>query len=538
MKHKVILTAINSRYSHLNPVPFYLREALKKFNLNVEILQFNINQNFMEILSDIAIKKSDVIGFSVYIWNSEITKNLIKDLKKILPETTVIAGGPEAAYNTEWLDIADYVVKGAGEGAIAYLAENNFSITSKIVENKNPDFSNIQFPYNKEDLPAFEHKYVYYEATRGCPYRCSYCISSREDQKLEFRDLKFVFSELDFFLNSNCKVIKFVDRSFNCNRKFSREIWKYLTNNYKEGVKFHFEIYPALLEEEDFSILKQVPDNYFQFEIGVQSVNEKTLKAVNRFENPAKVEENVVKLVNLKNIHIHLDLIVGLPFENYKDVKYSFNRIFKMGGDHFQLGFLKVLKGTEMEEKQEEFGLKVTTLPPYEILQNKWLSFDEITLLKKIEDLLEIYSNSKKFVNTLSFAIEQFKTPFDFFENFAIFCNNSVSVKGQSASFIAIFKFLTEKMNFNKQFVLDCLRLDWFENGNFVNVPIILRTGNEGCRKMPELIENYISSEVKGCTQKAYVELLSEQMRIQCNNNRYVFFFRKKGKSVFKVFLS
>jgi len=535
---KIILTAINSRYSHLNPVPFYLREALKKFNLNIEILQFNINQNFIEILSDIVMKKPDAIGFSVYIWNSEITKNLIRDLKKVLPETTIIVGGPEAAYNKEWLNLANYVVKGAGEGAIFHLAENNFNVSSKIIENKHTAFSNIEFPYNKEDLPAFEHKYVYYEATRGCPYRCSYCISSREDQKLEFRDLKFVFNELDFFLNSNCKVVKFVDRSFNCNRKFSREIWKYLINNYKEGVKFHFEIYPALLENEDFSILKQVPDNYFQFEIGVQSVNEKTLKAVNRFENPAKVEENVVKLVNLKNIHIHLDLIVGLPFESYDEIRHSFNKIFQMGGDHFQLGFLKVLKGTEMEEKQEEFEIKATSSPPYEILQNKWLSFKEIAFLRKIENILEVYSNSKRFANTLRFAIEQFETPFDFFEKFAMFYDGNISIQGQSASFLTLFKFLTEKMEFNKKIVLDCLRLDWFENGNFVNVPKVLQTGCEGCRKMPELIDNYINLKIKGCTQKAYVKLLSEQMRAQYQNKQYVFFYRKKERQIFKVFLS
>jgi hypothetical protein len=537
MKRKITLTAINSRYSHLNPVPYYLREVLKGFNFDVEILQFNINLNSIDILSEIIETNPDVVGFSVYIWNSEITKNIVKDLKKILPNSIVIAGGPEAAYNKEWESFADYIVKGQGEGAIACLAENNFSLNLKILENKSCNFTNIKFPYNKDDLFAFENKYVYYEATRGCPYRCSYCISSREDQTLEFRDLKLVFNELDFFLQSNCKVIKFVDRSFNCNRKFSREIWKYLINNYKEGVKFHFEIYPALLEEEDFQILKKVPDNYFQFEIGVQSVNEKTLKAVNRFENPKKVEANVIKLVKLKNIHIHLDLIVGLPFEGYEEVKYSFNKIFKMGGNHFQLGFLKVLKGTEMEKRQDEFEMKVTSLPPYEILQNKWLAFSEINLLRKIENILEVYSNSGKFNNTLQFAIKCFESPFDFFERFAMFCSKDISIKGQSNSFLAFFLFLTEKMNCDKSVVLDCLRLDWFECGNFVNVLKFLRTGFEGCRKMPKPIEDYIESEIKGCFGKAYVKLLSDYMREECGKKEYVFFYRQKDKQVVKVFL-
>jgi len=538
---KVLLTAINSKFTHINPVPFYLREALNGCNCTVEILQLNINQNYMELLSNLMESKAEVLGFSVYIWNSQLIKQLVLDIKKVFPQVVIVVGGPEAGYNPDWLNYSDYIVKGAGEVPFKKFAENNFSSKEKVLENKFVDFNLVNFPYTDDDILLFENKYIYYEASRGCPYRCSYCLSSREDQRIQFRDLEKVFGELDFLIKSNCKVVKFVDRSFNCNKEFSRGIWKYLIKNYKENVKFHFEIYPVLLEDEDFEILQKIPRNYFQFEIGIQSVNTKTLKEIRRFENPEKVRQNVKRLQEIENLHIHLDLIVGLPFEGIKEVEKSFNEIYEMKGDHFQLGFLKILPGTELEENVEKYGTLSMDCPPYEILKSKWLSFDEIDNLRGVENVLEIFSNSHKFENTVKKMLSLFSSPFQMFYEIQKFSKEQyglTDIKGQEAIFRLLYNFNLQFQRKEWQLLInDCLRLDWFQCGNFVNVPSFLRTGNEGCRNLPDFIKKHIKLNIKSCGQRAYVQLKSLEVIKEFGGNPYVFYYKDEDKVVKKVYL-
>lgn len=536
---KVLLTAINSKFTHISPVPFYLRESIADLKCNVKILQFNINQNYMEMLSSIVLEKPDVVGFSVYIWNSLITKSLILDLKKILPETITVVGGPEASFNKEWINFSDYLIQGSGEQSFRVLSENNFNYFDKVLVNKSTDFNSVKFPYKEEDLSLFENKYVYYEASRGCPYKCSYCISSREDMNLCFRTLEKVYSELNFLMNSKCKVIKFVDRSFNCNREFSRSIWKYLIENHKENVKVHFEIYPALLEEEDFEILRKVKANYFQFEIGIQSVNVKTLREINRNENPQKVRANILKLKEINDIHIHLDLIAGLPFEGIEEVKKSFNEIYTMNGDHFQAGFLKILPGTEIEEKKEQYGIECISDPPYTVLKTKWLSFLQLNHLRDVEEVLEIYSNSNKFKYSLDILMRKYENSYDFFSKLVVFFKKvygPAQVKGTNLSFKALYEFCLKYHGNDLAEMNDSLRIDWFETGSFINVPEYLKTGNEGCRKLPEFINNYIKVEIESCRQRAYLKFISNKTVDNFQGKNFLLFYREGNNKVKKVF--
>lgn len=538
---RIFLVAVNSKFTHVNPVPYYIRNELNGLDYNIEIKQYNINQDYFSILKDIVLVKPSVIAFSVYIWNCELIETLIKDLKNLNSNVIIVAGGPEASYNKKWLNIADFVVKGEGEKAFRKLAINNFQFKEKEIVEPILNFNDIQFPYLESDLKDLENKYIYYEASRGCPYKCSYCISSRVDQSLKFRDINRVFKELDFLINSKCKVIKFVDRSFNCNKDFSRKIWEYLIQNHKENVKFHFEIYPALLKEEDFKILNNTPEGYFQFEIGIQSANKNTLVEINRHEDPKIVKENILKLKNLENIHIHLDLIAGLPFETLNEIKNSFNFIYKMEGDHFQLGFLKVLPGTELEENKKNYEIVTLNKPPYTVLKNKWLSFQDVFLLQNIEEFLEIYKNSHKFENTINYLEDKFNSPFDLYYQLSELTKNLESLqfdKSLKNYFKLIFEFSKNIENIDKILLNDLLRIDWFSGGNFVNVPEFLKTGNEGCRKLPKFIIEFIKNNIKNCTQRAFVKLNSKDLIEKNNNNNFMLFYREKNKNVFVKYLN
>ena len=430
---KFLLVALNAKYIHSNPAVYSLRAfAGKEMEPYIELAEYTINQRVDDILADIYLKKPDAIGFSCYIWNWKEIQELLMEIPKVLPDTDIWLGGPEVTYGAEMV-LKQYpqlsgVMIGEGEVTFrellqSYLFHRDFSQVDGLCLKSGytkprelTDLTNLPFLY--ENLEVFENKIIYYESSRGCPYRCSYCLSSI-DKKVRLRNLEVVKKELQFFLDRKVKQVKFVDRTFNCNHRHAMEIWKYLLEHDNGVTNFHFEISADILNEEEISILNQFRPGLAQLEIGVQSTNEQTIRAINRVMNVEKLEKIVEAIHAGRNIHQHLDLIAGLPYEDYESFKNSFNRVYGMKPDQLQLGFLKVLKGSEMEQRAEEFGICYGSQPPYEVLYTKWLSFEEILFLKKVEEMVEMYYNSNQFEHVLPFLARAFESPFAMYEQLA-----------------------------------------------------------------------------------------------------------------------
>jgi len=431
---KILLVAINAKYIHSNLAVYCLKKYSKEYDNNIEIAEYTINQQMEFILQDIYKRNADVVAFSCYIWNIEYVTAIIKDLKKIMKNNDIWVGGPEVSYRaTSFLE--EYKeVKGVmvGEG------EKSFNRLTKEYVEDTKDFSNIKgvvyrdgeelkatpceelldlsdvpFPY--DDLDKFKNKIIYYESSRGCPYSCSYCLSSI-DKKLRFRNLELVKSELKIFIDHKIPQVKFVDRTFNCNKKHAMEIWRFINENDNGVTNFHFEISADIIDEEELALFKTMRPGLIQLEIGVQTTNPVTIKEIDRIMNLDKLRYVVEKINSFNNIHQHLDLIAGLPYEDYNSFVKSFNDVYAMRPEQLQLGFLKVLSGAKMERKSEEYGLVYTTLPPYEVLTTKWLDYDRVLELKTIENMVEIYYNSRQFTNALAWLENQFETPFKMFE--------------------------------------------------------------------------------------------------------------------------
>ena len=434
---KFLLVAVNAKYIHSNPAIRSLRAyAGKDLEKYVELGEYTINQYGSEILADIYKRKPEVIGFSCYIWNWELIQELICELPKILPETDIWLGGPEVTYHAEKL-LKQYpgikgVMIGEGEATFKevltqYVLTGGRKLSDEELE-KIPglclnsgytkmreltDLSDLPFLY--DNLDEFENKIIYYESSRGCPYSCSYCLSSI-DKKVRLRDIGVVKKELQFFLDNKVKQVKFIDRTFNCNHEHAKAIWQYILENDNCVTNFHFEISADILRDDEIEILSKFRPGLAQLEIGVQSTNPKTIKAINRVMDIDKLEKIVAQIRANNNIHQHLDLIAGLPYEDYESFGQSFNRVYSMKPQQLQLGFLKVLKGSEMEDKAESFGILYLSKPPYEVLSTDWLSYDDICRLKRIEEMVELYYNSNQFTHTLPFLERAFESPFVMYE--------------------------------------------------------------------------------------------------------------------------
>lgn len=492
----ILLTSLNARWTHSSLSVYYIRSALEKAGFASEILELSINLEADDIFASIYAFKPNILAFSVYIWNSNLIKSLLPELKKILPNIKIVLGGPEVSYNAKyWIESfpqIDYIISGAGESAIVHLAKNNFELSEKIIFEPNPNFSEIPFPYKKTDFSQLKDKYVYYESSRGCPFKCSYCLSSREDQNLQYKDIKTVKSELEFIANFNPKIIKFIDRTYNANREHSRKIWLFLIEkNY--NIKFHFEIHPALLEEEDFNILKEIKKDYFQFEIGVQSLNYNTLQEINRKMDWEKVSNNISRLLKLNNIHIHLDLIAGLPYEDIKSFKNSFNGVYKLKPHQLQLGFLKILPGTLMEEKTASYGMKYLSKAPYTILCNKWISYPELVKLHNFEKTVNIFYNSHNFDTFIENLEEVFPSYFSLYEKLSnLTLSYGSEIKNMKKTSYLLYKFIKSNLENDKDYFEDCLRWDWAkkakshyypEHLNFNKLKIAKETGFKFIKK-------------------------------------------------------
>ena len=435
---KFLLVAINAKYIHSNPAIYSLRaSAGKEAAEYMELAEYTINQYMQDILADIYAKKPDAIGFSCYIWNWKLIRELLMELPKILPGTDLWLGGPEVSFDADKTMEAYPQLTGImiGEGEVTfrrvmevYLCGGNREAFREIPGlclrtgftplSQPADMSSVPFLY--DDLAPFENRIIYYETSRGCPFRCSYCLSSIE-KSVRLRDIATVKKELQFFLDNRVKQVKFVDRTFNCNHDHAMEIWKYIKEHDNGVTNFHFEIAGEILRQDEIELLQSFRPGLAQLEIGVQSTNPDTLKAVNRSADIEKLKKVVDAIAGGRNIHQHLDLIAGLPYEDYESFGRSFDEVYGMHPEQLQLGFLKVLKGSGMWEKAEEYGIRYLQEPPYEVLCTKWLSYDDILRLKGIEEMVELYYNSNQFTHTLPLLESRFSTPFAMYEQLARF---------------------------------------------------------------------------------------------------------------------
>ena len=438
----ILLTAINAKYIHSNPAVFSLRSCTGEYASHVDIIEFTINQSPSYILQEIYKKHPDVIAFSCYIWNRNTMDALIPDLHKILPDTDLWAGGPEVSYNADEI-IQRWqlrgVMSGPGEGAFSHLVSSYINGTADslpaVLDGTNTPvlkLDEIPFWYKElenihsaeknhpdEKLTDFEHRIIYYESSRGCPFSCSYCLSSIE-KTMDFRSLRRVHEELDFFLEKKVPQVKFIDRTFNCKKDHALPILAHILEHDNGITNFHFEIAADLLDEDYLTLLQKMRPGAVQLEIGVQSTCPKTVDEIDRRMNFAKVAAVVRQISSWHNIHIHLDLIAGLPFEDLHTFRTSFNDVYALNPQQLQLGFLKVLKGSPMELRAPQYNLMYTSLPPYEVLSTRWLSYADVCHLKQIEEVLELYYNSGQFMHSLDFLCSYFDTPYDMYDALAV----------------------------------------------------------------------------------------------------------------------
>ena len=436
---KILLAACNAKYIHSNLAVYDLKAYSSDYDEHVILREYTINQPKDEILKDIYSSGADVVCFSCYIWNISFVRELIRDLVKILPKTAFWAGGPEVSYDAEkfltempemtgvmvgegektFHDLLEFYID--GKDSLEEISGIAYRTGDKIIHNgwrELMDLSAIPFVY--EHLEKFENRIIYYESSRGCPFSCSYCLSSI-DKKLRFRDLELVKKELQFFLDHRGPQVKFVDRTFNCKHEHAMTIWKYILEHDNGVTNFHFEISADLLREEEMELMSQMRPGLIQLEIGVQSTNPETIRAIHRHMDLKKLEHCVNRVHSFRNIHQHLDLIAGLPYEDYDIFHQSFNDVYQMKPDQLQLGFLKVLKGSLMQKEAEVYGIVYKEKEPYEVLSTNWLTYGEVLKLKMVESMVEVYYNSGQFWHTLEYLVPFEKDAFTFYEKLGSF---------------------------------------------------------------------------------------------------------------------
>lgn len=442
---KLLLAAVNAKYIHSNLAVYSMKAYCRAFADHIELAEYTINQQEDEILKDLYRKKPEILCFSCYIWNISFIKELIRNVKKILPDTVIWAGGPEVSYDAEQFleEMPEVfgVMCGEGEETFRELTQYYVNLErntekgtelekidgivfrkGKEIQKTAPrailDMDTLVFPY--QDMELFHHRIIYYESSRGCPFSCSYCLSSI-DKKLRFRSTKLVKQELQFFLDNQVPQVKFVDRTFNCKKEHALEIWRYIQEHDNQVTNFHFEIAADLLTEEEIALIHTMRPGLIQLEIGVQSTNEDTIREIRRKTSFEKISQKVRQVQAGKNVHQHLDLIAGLPLEGYDSFRKSFDDVYGLRPQQLQLGFLKVLKGSYMYEKREEYGCVYKQREPYEVLSTNWLSYGEICRLKGIEDMVEVYYNSGQFTRTIEALEKEFSDTFAMYEALADF---------------------------------------------------------------------------------------------------------------------
>ena len=503
---KMILTAVNAKYIHSNLAVYTLQASAGKAGVFPEIREFTINQSKDSMLRSLFLAHADVVCVSCYIWNISIVEDLITEYHKISPKTKIWLGGPEVSYHAkEMLEQYPFlagIMKGEGEITFRELAtyyqeqENGTEgktlkeidgITYRDAEGEiksNPwravmDLSEVDFPY--ANLKKFENRIIYYETSRGCPFSCSYCLSSI-DKRLRFRNLELVKKELAFFLEHKVPQVKFVDRTFNCKKDHAMEIWKFIAEHDNGVTNFHFEIAADLITEEELELLNTLRPGLVQLEIGVQSTNPQTIEAIHRKMDFGKVTEIVNRIAKGRNIHQHLDLIAGLPYEDYASFRRSFADVYALRPQQLQLGFLKVLRGSFMYEHTEEYDCHYQEREPYEVLYTKWLPYDDVLKLKDVEEMVEVYYNSGQFVHTLPMIEKLYENPFDFFQELGEFYRAkgySEAAHNRIQRYEILLEFLRDEKQQDEAFFRQMMVLDLYARENMKTRPHFAKDPSE-----------------------------------------------------------
>ena len=465
---KFLLAAINAKYIHSNPGVYSLRAfaRTKIPGADIEIGEYTINHQMDLILQDIYRRKPDFIGFSCYIWNISYVMEIVRDVKKVLPEVEIWLGGPEVSYDAKKVLTREPDVRGVmrGEGELtftelvqAYLKREELCAASldldhipgityraesgEVVEHGPQRLLSLdEIPFYYDDMAGFENRIVYYESSRGCPFSCSYCLSSI-DKTVRFRSLDLVLPELQFFLDHKVPQVKFVDRTFNCKRDHTLGVWRYLVEHDNGITNFHFEVSADIFDEEELELIGKMRPGLIQLEIGVQSTNPDTIKEIHRHMDLVQLKQAVDRVYDYRNTHQHLDLIAGLPYENYESFMRSFDDVYRMRPDQLQMGFLKVLKGSYMEEQVAAYDLKYRGIPPYEVLSTKWLPYSDVIRLKGVEDMVEVYYNSGQFPATMKLLEKKFARPSEIFTSLAEYYEKN-GLTGISHSRLARYEFI------------------------------------------------------------------------------------------------
>lgn len=484
---KVLLTALNAKYIHTNLAVRYLEKSVIDILYeSVKIKEFTINNDTDYIMREIYDYNPDILCFSCYIWNIDMINYIIKHIKKIMPEVIIVLGGPEVSFDTEALmkknDAIDIVVIGEGEETfrelilslrtnsdyslirgIAFRAKGQIVVTEP--RDVAPPMDKLPFPYKEKNLDS--NKILYYESSRGCPFNCQYCLSSVMPG-VRLLPLERVKGEIKYFIDQGVKQVKFIDRTFNAKKNHAMSIMNFILENYKGKINFHFEIVADILNDELLEFLKTVPTGLFQFEIGVQTTNPKTLKEIDRQMDFKKLSAAVRKISQGRNIHQHLDLIVGLPEEDYFSFRKSFDDVFELRPEKLQVGFLKLLKGSGLRNRALDYGYIYSDNPPYEIMETAWLSFGDILKLKGLEEMVETYWNSGIFTTSMEFIIRNYyPSSFRCFEELWGYWKNN-EYHHMSHSRNKLYEILIEFYNHNKfrkpGIFKEILKLDFLKN--------------------------------------------------------------------------
>ena len=512
---KIVLAAINAKYIHSNLAVYCLKSYSKKFEEQIDIAEYTINNQLDAIIGDLYRRKPDFIGFSCYIWNISMVYELVSEIHKLLPETKIWLGGPEVSYDAiqvlkehpevdgvmvgegeeTFKELMEYYVEGKGElsqiRGLAYCNKNTPALT---MPREQMNLSAVPFVY--EQLEGFENKIIYYESSRGCPYSCSYCLSSI-DKRVRLRDTELVKKELQFFLDHKVPQVKFVDRTFNCHPKHTLEIWNYIHEHDNGITNFHFEVSADILREEEFEVLSKMRPGLVQLEIGVQSTNEETIEAIRRKMDLTKLRKAVARVKEGKNVHQHLDLIIGLPYEDYKTFQTSFNEVYEMEPDQLQIGFLKVLKGSYMHECVEKYNIVYKGTSPYEVLYTKWISYDDVLRLKAIEEMVEVYYNSGQFPNAIKYLEGFFVTPFTMFEALASYYEeNGLFERSHSRiqRFSHLLDFYKKEVGKDVEVFAELLTYDCYLREKMKSRPDFAKSNEEQYKEVVETLQEAIES--------------------------------------------
>ncbi|MDY4077717.1 MAG: B12-binding domain-containing radical SAM protein [Clostridium sp.] len=508
---KILLTAINSKFIHSNLAVRYLKAFTKDLPYESKIREFSINDREERILKEIIEEKANVVAFSTYIWNVEIVSRVANLIKLVSPQTEILYGGPEVSYDSKDFmekNIGEYLIEGEGEKTYRDFVEYKLGLrelsdikglyyrkNDEIIFNGTRplmDMDEIVFPY--EDDEDLNNKIVYYESSRGCPFRCKYCLSSTT-HGVRFHSIERTLEELNFFIKKGVKLVKFVDRTFNCNHKYSMAIWDFLIKA-DTNTKFHFEISADILKEEEIELLRKAPKGRFQFEVGVQTTNDDVLKNINRFVNFSDIKEKVEELLSINNINQHLDLIAGLPGEDYKSFVKSFNDVHSIKPEEIQLGFLKLLKGSDMRRDAYLYNMKYSPYPPYEILSTDKISYDEIQILKRVEAVVDKYYNSQKFNTILEFFYDKFETPYEFFYELGNYFEQKGYFNkniGNTEYYKVFLDFNMEILKGKEDYLVDIIRYDYLSFNKKRGIPEFLRSNID--KNIEEDIKNQYREE-------------------------------------------